>query len=95
MYLRQQLRRSDAADQVYELARRVYDLVFAFGGSMSVDHNDGLIRTPFLQSMFGDEVMELFAETKYLFDPLNIFNPGKKVGMTEEYAKAHMIRTNN
>ena len=84
----------DAADQVFELARRTYDLVFAFGGSMSVDHNDGLIRTPFLPRMYGEEVMELFAETKYLFDPLNIFNPGKKVGMTEEYAKAHMIRTN-
>jgi FAD/FMN-containing dehydrogenase len=84
----------DAADQVFELARRTYDLTFAFGGSMSVDHNDGLIRTPFLPRMYGEEIMELFAETKYLFDPLNIFNPGKKVGMTEGYAKAHMIRTN-
>jgi FAD/FMN-containing dehydrogenase len=88
------LEAKDAADQVFELARRTYDLVFAFGGSMSVDHNDGLIRTPFLPRMYGEEVMELFAEVKYLFDPLNIFNPGKKVGMTEGYAKAHMIRTN-
>lgn len=84
----------DAASKVFELARRTYELVFAFGGSISVDHNDGLIRTPFLPIMYGEEVMEVFAETKYIFDPLNIFNPGKKVGMTEEYAKAHMILSN-
>lgn len=88
------LEASDAVDQVFELARRTYFLTFAFGGSMSADHNDGIMRTPFLPLMYGEEVMELFAMTKYLFDPLNIFNPGKKVGMTEEYAKAHMIRTN-
>ncbi len=85
----------DAPEQIFELARRSYDLVFAFGGSMSVDHNDGLIRTPFLERMYGLEVMELFAQVKNLFDPLNIFNPGKKIGMTEEFAKAHMIRTNS
>lgn len=88
------LEAADAADKVFELARRTYDLTFAFGGSMSVDHNDGLIRTPFLPRMFGEDVMELFADVKFLFDPLNIFNPGKKVGITEGYAKAHMIRTN-
>ena len=83
-----------AADMVFELARRTYDLVSAFGGSISVDHNDGLIRTPFLPRMYGPDVMELFVNTKNLFDPLNIFNPGKKIGATEAYSKAHMIRTN-
>lgn len=83
-----------AADQIFELARRTYDLVFAFGGSMSADHNDGLIRTPFLSSMFSEDIMHVFAATKNLFDPQNMFNPGKKIGMTEAYAKAHMIRTN-
>jgi len=32
--------------------------------------------------MFNPKMLELFAETKRIFDPLNIFNPGKKVGGT-------------
>lgn len=83
-----------AADKVFSLARRVYDLVFAFGGSMSVDHNDGLIRTSFLERMYGPEVVALFNKTKDIFDPLNIFNPGKKVRGSLDFAKTHMIRTN-
>ena len=89
------LESNNASEKIYELAARVYSLVFESGGSMSVDHNDGILRTPFLPIMFGNEVMELFAETKFLFDPLNIFNPGKKLGMTLEYAKNHMVLLNN
>lgn len=84
----------DAVERVFELAQRVYDLVFAFGGSMSVDHNDGIIRTPYVERMFGPEMVTLFAAVKDIFDPFNIFNAGKKVGGTLEYAKAHMSRTN-
>ncbi len=84
----------DAADKVFELMRRVADLVFAFGGSMSVDHNDGLIRSPFLARMYGEEVMQIFKQTKAIFDPLNIFNPGKKVGSSMAYSKEHMKRMN-
>ena len=85
----------DAADKVFELARRVYDLVFAFGGSMGVDHNDGILKTPFLERMYGPEMITLFAKVKELFDPLSMFNPGKKLGGTLEYAKSKMIRENN
>lgn len=84
----------DAADKVFELMRRVADLVFAFGGSMSVDHNDGLIRSSLLARMYGEEVMQLFKQTKAIFDPTNMFNPGKKVGASTAYSKEHMKRKN-
>lgn len=84
----------DAADKVFELMRRTADLVFAFGGSMSVDHNDGLIRSGLLPRMYGEEVMQLFRQTKAIFDPETIFNPGKKVGASIPYAKEHMKRFN-
>jgi FAD/FMN-containing dehydrogenase len=84
----------DAPDKVFELMRRVADLVFAFGGSMSVDHNDGLIRSGFIARMYGEEVMQLFKQTKAIFDPRNIFNPGKKVGASIAYSKEHMKRHN-
>lgn len=84
-----------AAEKIFDLGRRIYELTFAFGGSMSVDHNDGLIRTPFLGHMYGQDVVALFEKTKQIFDPLNIFNPGKKVHGDLRYSIEHVNRTNN
>lgn len=84
-----------AAELVMTLETKVNDLVMAFGGSISVDHNDGIIRTPYLEQFFGSEMYTLMAQVKELFDPLGIFNPGKKVGGTFEFAKNHIIRSNH
>ena len=73
-----------------KLSKEVYDLVLEYGGSITGEHNDGLIRTPFLKQMFGENICRLFEETKKIFDPLNIFNPGKKVGGSLEYALEHI-----
>ena len=73
-----------------ELSKKVYDLVFAYGGSMSAEHNDGLIRSHYLPQMFGKNMYKLFEEVKHLFDPKNIFNPGKKVNSDWKYALAHI-----
>ena len=73
-----------------DVARRVYDLVLSYGGSITGEHNDGIIRTPFLKQQFGDEMYTLFEKTKKIFDPKNIFNPGKKVGGTLQYAMTHI-----
>ena len=87
-----------------KVAQQVYDLVLAYGGSITGEHNDGIIRTPFLEQQFGSEVYRLFEETKKIFDPKGIFNPGKKVvGLTArgaqagtmDYALAHVKRTND
>jgi FAD/FMN-containing dehydrogenase len=65
-------------------------LVVAHGGTVSAEHNDGILRTPYLPQVFGPEIAALFKEVKEIFDPLNIFNPGKKVGGTKEYLEAHI-----
>jgi len=67
---------------VLELAPKVYDLVIKEGGTTTGEHNDGIIRTPYLPQLFGEEMVALFAQTKKIFDPANILNPGKKVGGT-------------
>ena len=78
-------------DIVIELGQKVFSLVFEFGGSMSAEHNDGIIRTPFLRQMYGDTVYRLFEETKNIFDPQHILNPGKKVfGGDLAYVKDHI-----
>ena len=64
---------------ILDLAPKVYELVIADGGTTTGEHNDGIIRTPYLPMLFGAEMVALFEKTKKIFDPLNIFNPGKKV----------------
>lgn len=77
--------------EILELQPKVYALVKKFGGSITGEHNDGIIRTPYLPMMFGDKIVELFAEVKKIFDPLGIFNPGKKIGGTMEDIERSMI----
>lgn len=86
------LSKEDAHKTILELSPKVYDLVMEYGGSTTGEHNDGIIRTPYLPHMFGPEMMKLFEETKNIFDPLNIFNPGKKVGGTFADIEHDMIR---
>ncbi len=73
-----------SADVILELSHKVYDLVVEYHGSITAEHNDGIIRTPFLVEQFGQKIVDLFAQVKHIFDPDNIFNPGKKVGGTFE-----------
>jgi FAD/FMN-containing dehydrogenase len=64
--------------------------VLRFGGSITGDHNDGLIRSPYLKQMYGEKMYNLFVQVNKIFDPEDIFNPGKKVGATLEFAMSHM-----
>lgn len=76
---------------ILELSDKVYALVHEYKGSITAEHNDGLVRTPYLSTMFKPEVISLFKQTKDIFDPLNIFNPNKKVGATIEYMREHIV----
>ncbi len=66
------------------ISDEVYKLVGEYGGSVTGEHNDGMIHAPFLHYMYDDEMLELFQKVKNIFDPNNIFNPGKKVGVKWE-----------
>ncbi len=78
---------------ILDLAPKVYDLVIKEGGTTTGEHNDGIIRTPYLTMLFGPEMVALFEATKKVFDPQNILNPGKKVGGTFEDIKRDLIKT--
>ena len=75
-----------------ELSKKVYDLVLSYHGSITAEHNDGLIRSPYLKQMYGPEIYGLFEQVKKAFDPLGIFNPGKKVGSDLGWAMDHMVK---
>ena len=70
--------------------REVNNLVLNYGGSLSGEHNDGMIRGPWLVQMYGHEVVDLFRETKEIFDPHNIFNPHKKADATWHFSMNHI-----
>jgi len=76
--------------KIIVVADKFYTLVGEFKGSITGEHNDGIIRTPYLNKMYSPEILELFKKTKEIFDPHNIFNPGKKVGGTLEYLENHI-----
>lgn len=70
--------------------REVNEIVLSYGGSLSGEHNDGLIRGPWLEEMYGTEVYEIFKAVKNIFDPENIFNPHKKTDAQWDYSMARM-----
>ena len=69
----------DTSKIIMELGESVYNLVLKYHGSITAEHNDGIIRTPYLEKMYGKDMIKIFKEIKNIFDPGNIFNPGKKV----------------
>ncbi len=73
-----------------KISEEVYSLVLEYQGSITAEHNDGLIRTPYLEKMYGSDVIKLFERVKRAFDPLDIFNPRKKVGGSLEYSLEHI-----
>ncbi len=87
------LSKEESRQVVLDLAPKVYELVIKEGGTTTGEHNDGIIRTPYLPMLFGSDMVTLFEKTKKIFDPLNIFNPGKKVGGTFEDIKRDIIKT--
>lgn len=85
----------DSIHLIEELSRRIYDLVIAFEGSISVDHNDGLAKSPYLREMYGDEMMAVFRQVKSTLDPSGVFNPHKKTDASLEYSRDHIARRND
>jgi|ETNmetMinimDraft_21_1059911.scaffolds.fasta_scaffold02597_2 FAD/FMN-containing dehydrogenase len=74
--------------------RELIPIVLSYNGTMAGEHNDGMVRGPWLPAIFGDEMYRLFKQTKEIFDPQYIFNPHKKTDASWDYSMDH-IRTHN
>lgn len=74
-------------DKLFKVTEEFYDMVVKMGGSTCGEHNDGLMRAPFLEKLYGKEVCDLFRQVKQIFDPQNILNPGKKMDVNRDATK--------
>lgn len=73
--------------------KEVNELVLSYGGSISGEHNDGMVRGPWLERMYGEQVFGYMKEIKALYDPKTIFNPHKKTDAEWNFSFSH-IRKN-
>jgi FAD/FMN-containing dehydrogenase/Fe-S oxidoreductase len=73
------MKTAEGVSKFEAIANDVADLVLEFGGALSGEHGDGMVRSPFMQKMFGPVIYEAFRTVKRTFDPHGIFNPGKIV----------------
>ena len=61
------------------VAEEVYTVALDLGGTISTQHGTGLARTPWVPRQYGP-LYAVFREIKSIFDPRQLFNPGKIVG---------------
>ena len=80
------LKDSQGVATMVAISDEISDLVKEFGGSLSGEHGDGIVRGVYTEKMFGPEIYQAFQELKNTFDPQGIMNPGKIINcppMTE------------
>lgn len=73
------LKKKEDRQLFYDITNDVAGLVKKYKGSLSGEHGDGRVRAPFIKKMVGEHNYELLREVKQLWDPQDIFNPGKIV----------------
>lgn len=74
--------------KAFRLMDEYYTMVINLGGSISGERNDGRLRAPYVERMYGSEVYAVFGRLKQIFDPYNILNPGVKIGSSLEDVKS-------
>ena len=90
------LKNQEGIDRMVAISDEISDLVLEFGGSMSGEHGDGLVRSGYNEKMFGSQIYQAFRDVKTTFDPKRIMNPGKIVDsppMTENLRYGTTYRT--
>ena len=73
------LRSEHGARQMRAIAEEACALVKEYKGSYSGEHGDGLVRSEWIEPIYGARLARAFAEIKQAFDPRALMNPGKIV----------------
>jgi FAD/FMN-containing dehydrogenase/Fe-S oxidoreductase len=81
LHVRPVLNMKEGSDvrKMREIAEEAFAMVREYKGSFSGEHGDGLVRSEFLETMYGPQIARTFESLKDDFDPEGLFNPGKIV----------------
>ncbi len=71
------LKQAEDVKIMRSISEGVLDLVLKYGGMMSGEHGDGLVRSYLNEKFFGPKLYQAFREIKRAFDPQGLLNPGK------------------
>lgn len=71
------LKEAEGVAKMRAIAEEIRDLVITYGGAVSSEHGDGLVRSEWNEKVFGSQLYEAFKAVKAVFDPNGIMNPGK------------------
>lgn len=73
------LRSADEITLMKTMMLQITEMVVRYGGALSGEHGDGLIRSWLNKKLFGEKLYEAFCRIKNVFDPHNLMNPNKVV----------------
>lgn len=73
------LKHGEDIEKMRRIAEGVVELALEFGGAVTGEHGDGIVRSCFIEEMYGPRIVEAFAKVKRLFDPDGVLNPHKIV----------------
>ncbi len=81
LHVRPLLNMKDGADidKLRAVGEYAADLAVQYSGVMSGEHGDGFARSAYNPKLFGATLYAAMRETKAIFDPDNLMNPGKIV----------------
>ncbi len=77
-----------------------HKMLISFGGTISSESGDGRMHTPYLEALYGKDIIDLFRKVKNVFDPYGTLNPGVKFDtavddlkeiIRSEYDMAHIF----
>ncbi|MFL5730859.1 MAG: FAD-binding and (Fe-S)-binding domain-containing protein [Cytophagaceae bacterium] len=73
------LKKEEDRQMFFTITDEVASLVKKYRGSLSGEHGDGRVRGEFIRKMIGEKNYKMIVDLKAVWDPQNIFNPGKIV----------------
>ncbi|MDH5401668.1 MAG: anaerobic glycerol-3-phosphate dehydrogenase subunit C [Candidatus Heimdallarchaeota archaeon] len=73
------LQHKDDIQAMVNIANDSFQYSKQFNGTVSGEHGDGRVRTPYIRQQYGDEMYSLFIQVKELFDPQYLMNPDIKI----------------
>jgi FAD/FMN-containing dehydrogenase/Fe-S oxidoreductase len=76
------MRSESGAQKMRAIAEEACEMVRQYKGSFSGEHGDGLVRSEWIERVYGSRLAQAFAEIKSAFDPKGLMNPGKIVAPT-------------